>query len=225
MSNLIIAIVGNKGGIGKTTFGYNFTRRIIEDDPTALLIDCDNDQYSSAEFAKDRAEAKILPALRVVNMSTQSLQKEISTLSKLHTTLIIEFGKSGDVNDKHRNTALELAIAIADIVVMPIQPSPVDAKTILKVEAKLPKAASGIPMFLIPNRVKSKGQLDALLSVAPQLQYFKFSKSYLEDRLCYQDSFGLDGRSIFELKTPGAKKAQQEFEQLYQEIIYDKKTI
>ena len=218
LKNLVIAIVGNKGGIGKTTTAYNLLYLLTVAEVSVVLIDCDNDQYSSADFANDRRNANIKPELNVVNMPTSDLQKNILELSKKYQVILIEFGKAnGDESD--RNFALELAVKLADKIIMPIQPSPMDAKTVAKVEGKLPMAAINVPMILIPNRVKSRGQLQALLDASSSLKYFKFSESYLKDRLCYQDSFGLDGRSVFEMKTVEAKKAQAEFKQLFEEII------
>ena len=220
MNNFILAIVGNKGGIGKTTLAYNLLYLLTKAEVSAILIDCDNDQYSSADFANDRKKAGIEPVLNVINMPTRDLQKNIVELSKKYEVIIIEFGKATeDKEEKDRNYALELAIKLADKVVMPIQPSPVDAKTISKVEQKLPLSAIKVSTVIVPNRVKSQGQLNSLLAAAGDLKYFKFTENYLKDRLCYQDSFALGGRSVFEMKGSEPEKAQKEFKQLFEEIL------
>ena len=77
MSNLVIAVVGNKGGIGKTTLSYNLLYCLKKAGVSAVLIDCDNDQYSSADFAEDRKNAKIEPELNVNNLPTEKLEKDI----------------------------------------------------------------------------------------------------------------------------------------------------
>lgn len=222
MTNLVIAIVGNKGGIGKTTLSYNLLYCLNKAGVSAVLIDCDNDQYSSADFAQDRKDSKILPTLEVINLPTEKLQKELPALAKKYQVILIEFGKSNDdAREKFRNAALELAIKVADKIIMPLQPTAPDVKTVPKVEAKLPLAAKNVPALIVPNRVKKESQLDVINGIAPLLKYFKVSKSFLGDRLCYQDSLGFDGRSIFEMKGAQAKKAQQEFQQLFEEIFND----
>ena len=222
MSNLVIAIVGNKGGIGKTTVSYNLLFCLKKAGVSAVLVDCDNDQYSSADFAQDRKEAKIEPALEVINLPTDQLEKELPALAKKYQVIVIEFGKSNDDSrERFRNQAMELAIKVADKIIMPLQPTAPDIKTVPKVEAKLPFAAKNVPAFILPNRVKDESQLELIHSIKDHLKYFKISKSYLGDRLCYQHSLGLDGRSIFEMKTGGAKKAQEEFQQFFNEVIND----
>ena len=222
MSNLVIAIVGNKGGIGKTTLSYNLLYLLIKEEISAVLIDCDNDQYSSGDFANDRKEAGIIPYLPVLNLPTEELEKQLPQLAKKYQVILIEFGKSNDDHkEKFRNAALELAIKVADKIIMPLQPTAPDVKTVPKVEAKLPLAAKNVPALIVPNRVKKENQLQVIHGIAPQLKYFKISKSFLGDRLCYQDSLGFDGRSIFEMKGAQAKKAQLEFTQLFKEIFHD----
>jgi len=219
MNNFVLAIIGNKGGIGKTTLAYNILYLLTKNKVNALLIDCDNDQYSSADFANDRKIAGIKPELAVVNMATSALQDNIEKLSKQYQVIIIEFGKA--VEEKgDRGKALDLATLLADKIIMPIQPSPVDAKTIISVEDKLP-ANNQVPSIIIGNRVKSKQQFKSLFDSAQNLKTFKISKNYLKDRLVYQDAFAFCGRSIFELNSNSANLAQKEFLKIYKEIFND----
>lgn len=220
--NFVLAVVGNKGGIGKTLFSYNLLYFLIKflGIPT-VLIDCDTDQYSSAEFSADRKAANIKPDLPVVNCRTEELEKIILALSKKYRFIIVEFGKANDdKEEKYRVRALELAVKLADKVVMPLQPTPPDVKTVRKVEAKLPLNTIKVPTIIVPNRVKTKSQLENnLLAIAPYFKYFKVSKSFINDRLCYQDAFGLDGRSVFEINGSEPKKAHLELNQLFKEIL------
>lgn len=221
IKNLVIAIIGDKGGIGKTLVAYNLIYRILQDEPSSQLIDCDNDQFSSADFAAIRKKAGIEPNLPVVNIPTQDLEKYLLESSKKIRISIIEFGKSFGEDEESRKKALELAVKLADIVLCPMQASPVDALAFGKFEEKLPPEIANIPALLIPNRVKTKARLKLVLDSTPDLKYFKISKSFLGDRLCYQDHFRHDGRTIFEIKgkSDSEKEAKIESENLYQEII------
>lgn len=217
MTNYILAIMGQKGGIGKTTIAYNFYNRILRDEPSSILIDCDNDQYSSADLSFIRNDAGIEPPMPVLNMAAAELEKNIREISKNYKVIIIEFGGTMEVQEEMR-----LAAKIADKIIMPIQPSTLDARTIEKVEKKvLAVKDSGVPAVIIPNRVKSNEQLQFLLSASENLNYFVFSNNHLKDRLCYQNSFN-DGRSIFEIKpaTLSEKEGVRDFEKLYLEVFY-----
>lgn len=211
MTNFVLAVVGQKGGVGKTTLAYNFFVRTLQDDPTAILVDCDNNQYSSFELSLDRMECGVKPNLKVLNMSSDQLKSRIRDLSKSHKTIIIE---SGGRIDGEMITAMKLA----DKLVMPIKSSAIDIKTIVNVEANLVASNNtDLDCLLVPNMIKSQASLDFLLTHG-QTKFFKFSKSYLKDRSAYITSFD-QGRAIFELK-PANKLASEEFEQLYKEVFY-----
>lgn len=73
-----IAVVGQKGGVGKTTTAVNFLIQscLVEKTPTAL-IDCDNDQFSSFEFFLDREKTnKTLIKKALIELSIKSISTE-----------------------------------------------------------------------------------------------------------------------------------------------------
>lgn len=224
LKNLIIAIIADKGGVGKSTLGCNLLRRIIDIEPLSVLIDCDSDQHSSAKLALDRKMNSVEPALNIVNVKLDDLETTILELSKKFKIILIEFGKAiGDMDEEERTKAIKLAAKLADKIVMPIQPTSFDTKTIEVVEKKLIALnLANIPALIIPNRVMSARQLSALTSSAPSLKYFKISKSYMENRICYQEVHDT-GKTIFDIKpkTKSERNAVSESEQIFQEIIYD----
>ncbi|SRR6266403_2583050 len=225
MGNFVVAVIADKGGVGKTTNGLNLLRRVLNDEPSAALIDCDNDQYSSAKIAALRKENGIMPELNVLNMSSKYLEKNILSISKKYKVIIIEFGKAiGDMEEKERTRAIKLAVKVADKIIMPIQPTRLDTDTIDQIEQKLISLKSdNVPALIVPSRVMSKKQLKCLLNAEFSLNYFTISKSYIWNRLCYQEVHD-DGRTIFDIIKPttkSVKSAIQESEQLYQEIFYD----
>lgn len=237
MGNFILAIIGNKGGIGKTTLAYNLLYLLVSMEVSAVLIDCDNDQYSSSDCSEDRRDAGIEPELPIVNLPTEQLEKELPKLAKKYQVIIVEFGKANnDAKEKYRNLALELAIKVADKIVMPLQPTALDIKTVLKVESKLPLAAKDVPALIIPNRISpingaKQSQLAMIRDLESRLKYFRVSKNYMCNRTCYQDSLGFSGRSIFEMDTKeftdsqrkGARNGMKEFKPILKEIFENEK--
>lgn len=224
MTNLVIAILGDKGGIGKSTLGTNLLRRIMEEESSAILIDCDSDQHSSAALMNQRKDSGIKPDLNVVNISNKFLEKAVKELSKTNKVIIIEFGKAmGDLENEERLLAVKLASRLADKIIMPIQPTFFDSKTIPQIEKKLIELKlNQVPAFIIPNRVMSKKQLTGLTSSAPYLQYFKITKAYMKNRICYSEANDM-GCTIFDIKpqNKSQREAVEESEQLFQEIFYD----
>lgn len=224
--NFIISIIGDKGGLGKTTFAYLLLYRILQEDPTAILIDCDDEQYSSYEFSQKRKLAGLSP-MPVLNIAPEKLEEELIRLSPKHKTIILEFGKANKQEDEDDLKRRKLAVKLADLVLSPIPVSPIDAEQIAKFESKMPKEILNLPAIMIPNRVKSLGQLEALKGAEPSFKYFKLSDGYMADRLIYQDCFGQDGRTIYEmkLKSESDKEGVREFEKLFRGIFYVKKTV
>jgi chromosome partitioning protein len=223
MTNLVIAILGDKGGIGKSTLGTNLLRRIIDDEPSAILIDCDSDQHSSAALMNERKANKIKPNLTVENIPNKFLEKKVKELAQKYKIIIIEFGKAmGDLENEERLRAVRLASKLADKILMPLQPTFFDSKTIEKIEKKLiDLKLNKVPALIVPNRVMSKKQLSGLTGSEPYLQYFKISKAFMKNRICYSE-VNDNGRTIFDIKPQkkSEKDALQESEQLFQEIFY-----
>lgn len=224
MNNIVLAIIGDKGGIGKSTLATNLLCRLNQEDLSVILIDCDSDQHSSAKLAIRRATNKIEPALNIINIKSSDLQKTVIKLSRLYKIIIVEFGKAiGDMGEEERTKAVRIATKIADKIIMPLQPTMFDSETIDEIEKKLiDLKLAKIPALIIPNRVMSKDQLKDLIDSEPYMNYFKVSKSYMENRICYQ-RVHTEGKTIFDIKPKNnsERNALSESEQIYQEIFYE----
>lgn len=222
-ANYVIAILADKGGVGKSTLGCNLLCWIAKIEPSVVLIDCDSDQHSSAKLASRRIANGIEPSLNIVNIRSSELQQKVSELSKKYKIIIVEFGKAiGDMGEEERTKAVRIAAKIADKIIMPLQPTSFDTETIEAIENKLMSLqAAKIPALIVPNRVMSQRQLSGLVTSEPYLKYFKISKAYMENRLCYQEVHE-SGKTIFDIKpkTNSEKNAFNESTQLFQEIIF-----
>lgn len=215
--NFVISTVGGKGGAGNTTFSYNLLWFLVSNGIKTCILDLDNGQNSSTEFSLDRKDAGIKPNLPVYAVDTSNLEKELQKLSKEYQVLILEFGKSE--KEKGVKKALALAIKVSDLIVKPCQPTPADVKCIPLAEKILLDLKVNIPAYIIPNRVKKESQLNVIYGVRSFLKAFKVTSNFITDKLCYQDSLGFDGRSVFEMSGREPKKAQQELQQIFKEIF------
>lgn len=216
--NFVISAVGPKGGVGKTTFAYNLLWFFISNGVKACILDLDNGQNSSLEFATDRKKAGIKPDLPVYAVDTNNLQKELIRLSADYQVLIPEFGKGE--KEEGMKKALILAMKVSNLIVMPLQPTPPDVKSVPVAEKTLLSLKVKVPAYIIPNRVKRESQLNVIYGVRSFLRAFKVTTNFISDKLCYQDSLGFDGRSVFEMTGKDPKKAQQELQQIFKEILY-----
>ncbi len=142
-TNMIYAFLNQKGGVGKTTLSIHTATELARSKRRVLLIDADP-QGSAMAWSNEREEVEFT----VVSMPKATVHKEIDMLSHDYDDVVID--------GPPRVTELARSIILAsDIVVIPVQPSPMDvwaaADTVdLTREAQAYKP--GLRMCLLLNR-------------------------------------------------------------------------
>ncbi len=145
----IIAIVNGKGGVGKTTTSVNLAA-ILSDKRRVLLIDADP-QGSASWWAK-RGEK---------GMGFDLVQETDPTLlSRLRKIEGYEFAVV-DTPPALRSEALAAVIAIADYLVLPTPPAPMDLAVLVETVRKA-IAPLGKTYRVLLTRVDSRRQREAL---------------------------------------------------------------
>ncbi len=112
---MIIAVMNQKGGAGKTTLALNVAAAMAERGARVLLIDADP-QQTAQDWAAVR-EAP--PPFQVIGLSKPVLHRDLPSMVKDYDHAII------DGAPRNYDIARS-AIAAADLVLIPVQPSGAD---------------------------------------------------------------------------------------------------
>lgn len=112
---MIIGVLNQKGGVGKTTIAVNLAAVYAMAGQRVLLVDADP-QGSSLAWSSAREGA---PLFTVVGMPKPTLHKDMPNIASDYDVVIID--GSPRVSELGR-----AAIMASDLVVIPVQPSPYD---------------------------------------------------------------------------------------------------
>ncbi|QDV61968.1 ParA family partition ATPase [Crateriforma conspicua] len=111
---MIYAFLSQKGGVGKTTLSIHTAAELTRRKRRVLLIDADP-QGSALSWSNCREDAMFI----VVGMPKATLHKEIEAISADYDDVVI------DGPPRAAEIAKSIILA-ADLVVIPLQPSPLD---------------------------------------------------------------------------------------------------
>ena len=115
---MIIAFLNQKGGVGKTTLATHLAGELVIRGRSAIVIDADP-QGSALDWAERRHQSGLRRLFGVIGLARETLHVEAPDLACSVDHVIID--------GPPRLTALtRSALLAADLVLIPVQPSPYD---------------------------------------------------------------------------------------------------
>ncbi|MEN8237175.1 MAG: ParA family partition ATPase [Pseudomonadota bacterium] len=112
---MIIAVLNQKGGVGKTTISIHIASTLAMAGKKVMLIDAD-EQRSALDWAAARDKE---PLFSVVGMPSGTLHKQVKLLEDDYDFIVID-------GPPRVSTVAKSCIAASNVVAIPVQPSPYD---------------------------------------------------------------------------------------------------
>ncbi len=222
---MIIAITGEKGGTGKTTLAVNLAGMRANSGHDVILMDADR-QGSASYWAetRDHTKSSARPGSALDSISTvETVQKFGSTLYRTALSLAQRYDDvlidlpSGEQKEMH------YALDIADVVIIPLQPSAFDSWTIGEMDVKVNMRMRDRPdlrAYCLINRASFHPQSrDKRAAIAALSQCIALTcpDAAITDRAAVRRASGA-GLTVAEYR-PQNKKTTAEFQKLY-ELVF-----
>lgn len=204
----VIALVGNKGGAGKTTLCVNLASALTEAAPTVIL-DADP-QRSSVQWRDMAPRDDAVPVVDAVD----ALAIAVDNAQQEYTNIVIDCPPS--VHAPQTGQALELC----ELALIPVQPSPLDLWATVHIEDRLAdarKVNSGLRAVLVVNQIEPRTRLSRLMRQALAELDMPTAQTAIRRRVAYRGSV-LEGRTVFDLGSRGTAAAN-EIRELIEEVV------
>ena len=211
---MIVALLAEKGGTGKTTLATNLAGMRNSAGHRALLVDADR-QGSSHFWAQSRADLR-LPRPDSEALHGPAFDRRLRNLTDRYDDIVIDTGAGDSVE-------MEAALSAADCAVAPLQPSGVDVATMGLVDSRVAQARErnpGLRAIALLNRAsthsRNRDEQEARNALA-DCQALEVADIRLCDRVAFSRALTA-GMTVHEYRQD-SQKARAEMAAVY-ELVF-----
>lgn len=200
----VITIAQQKGGAGKTTIAAHLAVALSQKGKRVAIIDIDPQGSLTAWYnIREERFGQGYTGLNFLSASGWRVTSEITRLKQTHDIIIID-------SPPHTETEAKTAIRAADLVIIPVQPSPTDLWATKATVELAEKEKKTIAILL--NRVAANSKLAKEITASlPNLL-----KSNLGNRVGFAACL-MEGRCVTETEPSGL--AAKEIKAFVEEIL------
>ena len=205
---MIISLLNQKGGVGKTTLAIHLAVALAKKKKRVLLVDADP-QGSAMDWSANRESTTSLP---VIGLPKATLHKELPKMQSDYDFIIID--GSPRVYDVARS-----ALMASDIVLIPVQPSPYDvwaAKEIVDLLKDIKPFKENLKNAFVINRKIVNTAIGRDVKQALAEYDLPVLKSQISQRVGFAES-AASGQTV--LETDPKSLASKEINALVKEIL------
>lgn len=196
---MIIGVLNQKGGVGKTTLSVNIAAALAHGGARVLLIDADP-QGSALDWSAAREGD---PLFSVVGLPRASVHKEIGQVGQGYDHIIIDGPPR--VTDLARS-----AIMASDVVLIPVQPSPYDiwaADEVVKLIQEATVYKDGLKSAFVVNRKIANTAIGRDVGEALAAYPVPVLAATVTQRVIYAEA-AAQGKAVFEIDAEGPATAE-----------------
>lgn len=203
MTGKILTISQRKGGSGKTTLAANLAVAWHENGRSVVLVDTDP-QQSLTMWAGLRPAAE--NAVAVETIDGWQIEREARRLANRYDIVIVD-------SPPHDELETNLAVRAATLVLIPVQPTPMD---VWATERTLAQAAEEDAKALaVLNRVPPRANLTEEMAAKLSEMGCQAAKSRIGNRVAFASAFA-EGKAVIEAQPRG--RAADEIRALAREV-------
>ncbi|MBD1549539.1 ParA family partition ATPase [Roseibium aggregatum] len=197
---MIIGVLNQKGGVGKTTIAINLAATYAKAGKRVLLVDADP-QASALQWSAARDEDPLFP---VIGMAKPTLHRDLPDVAQDYEVVIIDGAPR--VNELGR-----AAILASDLVLIPVQPSPYDIWAAADTVTLIQEAQQFKPdlkcAFVINRKIANTAIGRDVGDALAQFEQVPVLPAALHQRVVYAESAG-QGLAVIEAE-PNSDAARE----------------